>query len=117
MGHRGREQPVCPDEPQNRLSSLAQWLKAPLPGSISKIPLIPPLKRPANNPKSLCLSFLDMQLPFLYIQATSKRLLIKCFAGKRKKETGDVLIRPSLEPEGSSNGCRKNWAGLISEEL
>jgi hypothetical protein len=72
---------------------------------------------PAKKPKRLCLSFLDMQLPFLYIQATSKRVLIKCFAGKRKKETEDVLIRPSLELEGSSNGCRKNWAGLISEEL
>jgi hypothetical protein len=25
----GAEQPVCPDEPQKSLTSLAQWLKAP----------------------------------------------------------------------------------------
>ena len=41
---------MCPDEPQNGLSSLADWLKIPLPTSIPKFHR-PPLKRhPTQTP-------------------------------------------------------------------
>jgi hypothetical protein len=46
-------EPVCLDGPQNRLSGIAQCLKAPLYPLLSpKSPFIP-LKRPANKPKIL----------------------------------------------------------------
>jgi len=35
-----------------------------------------PLKSPQNKPNILCSNSLDTQLPFLYIQATPKRVLI-----------------------------------------
>jgi hypothetical protein len=45
----GGKEPVCPDEPQNRLTSLARSLKAP------PFHLYPetPLEKPPNNPKIL----------------------------------------------------------------
>jgi len=48
----GGEEAVCPDEPQKRLTSLAQWLKAPPSHFYPKNPPKPPLKTPQTNPRS-----------------------------------------------------------------
>jgi hypothetical protein len=46
MGNTGREEPVYPDEPQKRLTSLAESLKAPLRHLFPEIPRIPAEKAP-----------------------------------------------------------------------
>ena len=40
---------MCPDEPQNRETNLAQWLKASLSTSTPKIPRIPAEKDPGKG--------------------------------------------------------------------
>jgi hypothetical protein len=68
---------VYRDEPQKRLTSLAQWFKAPPLHLYPEKPPNPRLKSPQNKPKILCSNFLDTQLPCQYTHNTQKRVLIK----------------------------------------
>jgi hypothetical protein len=48
--NRGRKEPVCPEGPQNGLSSLAEGLKMPLPASIPEFHRLPLKRHPAQTP-------------------------------------------------------------------
>ena len=67
---------MCPDEPQKRLTSLGQQLKASFSTSIPKILQSSTQKPPLHKPKILCQNPLDTQFPFSYIQLAQKRVLI-----------------------------------------
>ena len=65
---------MCPDEPQKPLTDLAQWLKAPLPASTPKIPLIP-TEKARKQTQDLVPNFLDTRLPFYLFYPPESEIL------------------------------------------
>jgi hypothetical protein len=71
---------VCPEEPQNGLTNLTEGLNTPPPHLYPQIPPTPCWKAP-KQPQDVVIKPLDTQFPFLYIQLTLKRVLIKFLIG------------------------------------
>ena len=87
--------------------------KRPLSTSNPKIPRIPAETAP-NKPKILCSNSLDTQLPFLYIQPTPKRVLIKSFLSVNFVRPG---YRVQTLPFFSERGIKRGFSQTPFEIL
>jgi hypothetical protein len=76
-----------------------------------------PLKKPPNKPKILCANSLDTQLPFLYIQATPKRVLInKNQPGVERagdENSGANFFRNEVVACRGERGINQDFASIV----
>ena len=85
-GNRGRKEPVCPDEPQTRLRSLAHSLKVPFPTSTPQVPRTPAQKAPQTTPRSCADILLTHNSLFAIFNSPQSEFLSNQSQGKSIQE-------------------------------